>query len=127
MRNILDFLEILKNESLTKEILVSNLERLADNFPLDKRECKTTVLSEVENKLRPIFLKSPCMKYAFEKPNGYAGDYFSMYLIHNNCPQGEGLGLLLDDIFLSSLTCESVRNYNRQIRPTATYGKNKCS
>ena len=109
MSEIINFVELLNNKNLTKNLLTSNLERLANNFPLSKSDCETAILTKVEKHLRPLFFESPCMKYGFDKPYGYAGDYYMMYLIHKNYPQGNDIGLLLDETFLSSLTCASVR------------------
>ncbi|MDP8207480.1 MAG: class I SAM-dependent methyltransferase [Candidatus Electryonea clarkiae] len=109
MDKISRFLKAVNSKTLSKQALIEALEQLSKNLPLNSKDCDSELLSEIVNKLRPLFLESSCLNHAFSKPFGYAGDYYCMYLIHINRPSGNGLGGLFDRVFLESKTCQSVR------------------
>ncbi|NQS99305.1 MAG: class I SAM-dependent methyltransferase [candidate division Zixibacteria bacterium] len=109
MDKISHFLEAINKNNISKQAFIEAIEQLSRSFPSNSEDCDREILTQIENHLRPVFLESPCLKHAFRKPYGYAGDYYMMYLIHSNNPTGNGLGKLFDAVFLESITCQSVR------------------
>jgi SAM-dependent methyltransferase len=63
-----------------------------------------------------VLMQSRLADRAFSKPRGYAGDYYTIELIHENQPQGDGrLGPLIDAWVLSTPSARGVRAQRAQL------------
>ncbi|CAK0772846.1 extracellular factor (EF) 3-hydroxypalmitic acid methyl ester biosynthesis protein [Gammaproteobacteria bacterium] len=61
--------------------------------------------------LLPIIALAGTAYRFYSKPLGYAGDFYTIELIYQNVPKGEGrLGALIDRCFLEAPTSRAVRN-----------------
>lgn len=82
----------------------------------------------------PYFMLSRMIDRSFSKPRGYAGDYYTIELIHLLQPQGDRrLGPLIDREYLLSPPCQAVRNrrwlmrdclqefYGQRVKPIEKY------
>lgn len=78
-------------------------------YPTDNQIA--AVRNEVIDPVREWSLGSPFFRSAYLKPRGYPGDYLAIETIYRNQPAGDDLvGLILDDCYLHSVACQSVRN-----------------
>lgn len=69
----------------------------------------------------PYFMLSRMIDRSFSKPRGYAGDYYTIELIHLQQPMGDRrLGSLIDREYLLSPPCQAVRNRRWLMRDCLT-------
>lgn len=69
------------------------------------------VRTQVIEPLRTWSRGSRFFQNAYAKPRGYPGDFNTIELIYRNQPAGDDLrGLILDDCYLHTVACQSVRN-----------------
>jgi len=67
-------------------------------------------------RFHPYFLQAPCIRHAWRKPLGYAGDYQLMDTGYANMPEGEtALGRMLHQWFSLTLGGTAVRSRRRWI------------
>ena len=92
---------------LLKDGLSTGLAEVADRGQAFQDGVASYVLRETF----PYFMLSRMIDRSFSKPRGYAGDYYTIELIHLFEPRGDRkLGPLIDWEYLQSPPCQAVRN-----------------
>lgn len=77
---------------------------------INKSEAKIYKLKKIfERRYQKYFLEGEYIRWSFQKPYGYAGDFKIIDDIYQNLPQAGGLTRLWDNWFLQLATCVSVR------------------
>jgi SAM-dependent methyltransferase len=102
---------LLSREERCSEELEAKLDRLNTQILL-KGYCLEELLSDkaimqrAKDNFRQLIgawvYKSAIVKWAFEKPKGYPGDYKLLEIIYDNKPISKGLGVYFDNNFLKS-------------------------
>ncbi len=102
---------------MLKANLTEGLAEVADRGPAFQDGIGSFVFRETF----PYFMLSRMIDRSFSKPRGYAGDYYTIELIHLQHPQGDRrLGPLIDREYLASPPCQAVRNRRVLMRNALT-------
>ncbi len=77
---------------------------------ITKLESKVYKLKKIfEKRYRRYFLFGEFIKWSFDKPFGYSGDFKIIDEIYRNCPRTNGFDRLWDNYFQGLAVCKSVR------------------
>jgi extracellular factor (EF) 3-hydroxypalmitic acid methyl ester biosynthesis protein len=65
----------------------------------------------------PFLMRSACLDRWYTKPRGYAGDFYSIEMMYQNTPTGDGkMGRLIDRWALNTPPPKAVRNRRRMVK-----------
>ncbi|EYF05542.1 cyclic nucleotide-binding domain-containing protein [Chondromyces apiculatus] len=88
----------------------SMMSRLRDQIVAD-RHLEKGIGAYVFRETFSFFMLSRLLERAYMKPRGYAGDFFTIEMIYNDEPAGDGrLGRFIDRWALDIAACQAVKN-----------------
>jgi len=105
-----------KNEyslELEKKLETLNNQILLKGKKLEEEIKNNNIIEKVKDKFRELVgdfaYKGEIVKYAYEKPKGFPGDYKIIEIIYNNKQLSQGFGRYCDEYFLKSPYAVAVR------------------
>jgi len=108
------------SEELQKKLELLNTKFLLKGYCLEELLSDKINIQRVKDNFRQLVgawvYKSAFMKRAFEKPEGYAGDYKILEIIYDNKPISKKIGLYFDNYFLKSPYAVAVRTRKDRLR-----------
>ncbi|MCM8774530.1 MAG: class I SAM-dependent methyltransferase family protein, partial [Candidatus Omnitrophica bacterium] len=101
------------SEEIERRLNQLHTQILLKGHCLEKLFSESKVMQKIKDNFRHLIstwiYKSTIVKYAFEKPRGYAGDYKMLEIIYDNKPISKNMGVYFDNNFLKSPYAVAVR------------------